>query len=156
MITRILSGNRIGKEGKLRIGSSATIFDSSRRKVLLTRRTDNGLWCLPGGGMDPGESIAETCIREVREETGLEVHITRLTGVYSSPNWLTEYPDGSRVQIVALNFEAEVLGGNLTLNDEVSEFGYFTIQEIEKLEMIVHHRQRVIDAFELQPEAFIR
>ena len=69
-------GNRIGKQGVLRPGASALIFDQAREKVLLTRREDNGRWCLPGGGMDSGESAAEACAREVLEETGLQVLVT--------------------------------------------------------------------------------
>ena len=81
-------GDRIGREGKLSPGASALIFDQSTGNVLLTRRQDNGRWCLPGGGMDPGESAAEACIREVFEETGLEVKVKRLVGIYTSPDIL--------------------------------------------------------------------
>ena len=87
-------GARIGRAGKLSPGASALIFDQSTGNVLLTRRQDNGRWCLPGGGMDPGESAAEACIREVFEETGLEVKVKRLVGIYTSPDILIEYPDG--------------------------------------------------------------
>ena len=59
-MSKSLYGDRIGKMAKLRVGASAIIFDETREKILITRRTDNGLWCLPGGGMDPGESVMET------------------------------------------------------------------------------------------------
>lgn len=156
MPTRILRGERIGKQGSIRTGCSAAIFDLTRQKILLTRRTDNGLWCLPGGGVDAGENVAETCIREVREETGLDAHVVRLIGVYSSPDWLVEYPDGNRVQIVALSFEATPYGGTLRVNSEVSEFGYFGLAEIETLDLMQNHHQRIVDAFAGQTEAFIR
>jgi 8-oxo-dGTP pyrophosphatase MutT (NUDIX family) len=156
MSTRILHGERIGRQGRLRVGSSAVIFDSAREKVLLTRRVDNDLWCLPSGGMDPGESASETCVREVLEETGLAVSVTHLIGVYTSPNWLIEYPDGSRVQMVAFCFEAEILSGELGTSDEVSELGYFSFAEIERLNLMANHRQRILDAFEDRREAFIR
>jgi len=64
---KLVHGERVGRQARLRPGASAIIFDSSRQKVLLTRRSDNGRWCLPGGGMDPGESAEETCVREARE-----------------------------------------------------------------------------------------
>ena len=76
-MTQILYGDRLGREGKIRVGCSAVIFNDEG-KVLLTRRLDNGQWCLPSGGMEAGESPAETCIREVFEETGLHVRVTRL------------------------------------------------------------------------------
>ncbi len=77
-MTQVLYGNRLGKDGVIRLGSTAIIYDESRAKVLLTRRTDNGQWCLPGGATDSGESVAEGCEREVFEETGLAVRVTRL------------------------------------------------------------------------------
>ena len=90
-MTQVLYGDRLGKEGQLRTGCSAVIFNEDRSKALLTRRTDNGLWCIPGGGMEAGESAAETCIREVWEETGLYVEVKRLVGVYSNPHQLVIY-----------------------------------------------------------------
>ena len=77
-------GQRIGKEGELRPGASALIFNETRDRILMTQREDNNRWCLPGGGMDPGERAAEACVREVLEETGLEVRVVRLVGVYTS------------------------------------------------------------------------
>ena len=62
-MAKLIYGDRIGKRGVLRGGASAIIFDESREKVLLTKRTDNGRWCIPGGGMDPGESVEEACVR---------------------------------------------------------------------------------------------
>ena len=156
MPTRVLTGDRIAKQGRIRIGCSATIFNEQRDRVLLTRRTDNGLWCLPGGGMDPGEFMEETCVREVFEETGLRILVKRLIGIYSSPNWLVEYPDGNRVQIVALNFEAQVIGGEMTTTREVSEYGYFNQADLAALDLMANHHQRILDAFEHQPQAFIR
>src|SRR6185295_19765609 len=117
-MTQVLYGDRLGREGQLRTGCSAVIFDETRTKALLTRRTDNGLWCLPGGAMEPGESAAEACAREVWEETGLQVDVLRLVGVYSDPHRLVVYPDGHKVHIVALSFEAKITGGELGLSNE--------------------------------------
>ena len=57
-MAKVIKGERIGKSGVLRPGCSGTIFDPSGQRVLLTRREDNGIWCLPGGGMDAGKSAA--------------------------------------------------------------------------------------------------
>jgi ADP-ribose pyrophosphatase YjhB (NUDIX family) len=120
-MTKVLYGERLGKNGELRIGCSATIFDDTRQKVLLTRRVDNGLWCLPGGHMDPGESVTECCTREVLEETGLRTRVVRLTGVYSNPDQLVVYPDGNQAHFVVMNFEVEVIDGELGLSEETSD-----------------------------------
>jgi 8-oxo-dGTP pyrophosphatase MutT (NUDIX family) len=154
-MTQITYGDRIGKHGKIRLGCSAAIFDENGR-VLLTKRQDNGQWCLPSGGLEPGESAAEACEREALEETGLSVVVKRLVGVYSHPDQLTVYSDGNKFQIVALHFEAEIVGGELGLSDETSDFGYFTMEEVEGLEMLGRHKERILDTLAKQSEAFIR
>jgi ADP-ribose pyrophosphatase YjhB (NUDIX family) len=145
-MTQILYGTRLGKEGELRLGCSAVIFDDSRQKVLLTQRSDNGHWCLPGGHMESGESAAEACEREVFEETGLKVRATRLLGVYSNPDQLVVYKDGNKAFFVVLNFEAEVMEGNLGLSDETTDFGWFTLTDMETMPMHANHKHRVEDA----------
>ncbi len=62
------------------LGVTVAVIDEDR--ILLTKREDFEVWCLPGGGVDPGESVAQAAIREAREETGLEVQLTRLVGIY--------------------------------------------------------------------------
>ena len=154
-MSHILYGERIGKQGKIRLGCSAAIFDEQGR-ILLTRRADNGQWCLPGGGLEPGESAAEACEREVLEETGLSVRVKRLVGVYSHADQLIVYPDGRKFQIVALHFEAEVIGGEAGLSNETTGLGYYTLEEVEGLEMLGRHKERILDTLENRTEAFIR
>jgi ADP-ribose pyrophosphatase YjhB (NUDIX family) len=152
----ILHGERIAAQGKLGIGCSAFILDASGRKVLLTRRTDNGRWCLPGGWMEAGESVAEACAREVREETGLEVQVGRLIGVYSSPHRMVTYADGNQYHLVGLFFAAEVVGGTLGLSNETTEWGYFSPAEVETLDLMEHHRERVLDGWLGSQAALVR
>ena len=154
-MTEVIRGDRIGKLGVLRVGCSATIFHDDKQRVLLTRRSDNGVWCLPGGGMDPGESAEETCAREVLEETGLVVEIVRLIGVYSNPHRIIEYADGNRFQGVTMSFEAKPIGGELRLTDETTAFGYFTMDEMKLMDLIGANVQRVADAFARQEAAFL-
>ncbi len=106
--------------------------------------------------MEPGESATEACARELREETGLEASIGRLIGVYSSPDWLLEYADGNRFQVLGLCFEAEPTGGKLALSDEVTEYGYFTPDEVAVLDIMEHHRERIADAFAAEMTTFVR
>src|SRR5829696_6147429 len=154
-MTQVLYGPHLGKEGEIRLGCSAAIFDQQQR-ILLTRRTDNGQWCLPGGRMESGESAAEACEREVFEETGLRVRVKRLVAVYSDPDQLVIYPDGNKAHIVALHFEAEVIGGEPGLSNETTDFGYFTVEDMAGLEMLGRHGERVLDTLAGHAEAVIK
>lgn len=145
-MTQVLYGPRLGKEGQLRVGCSATIFDEKREKVLLTQRMDNGRWCLPGGHMESGESAAEACEREVWEETGLKVRASRLLGVYSNPDQLVIYKDGNKAFFVVLNFEVQILEGKLGLSDETTAFGWFSLEEMATMPIHANHKIRVEDA----------
>jgi 8-oxo-dGTP pyrophosphatase MutT (NUDIX family) len=146
MPTEVLYGPRLGREGQLRMGCSAVLFDQAREKVLLTQRTDNGRWCLPGGAMEAGESAAEACEREVWEETGLKVRVKRLLGVYSNPDQLVIYPDGNKAFFVVLNFEVELISGELGLSNETTAFGYYSVEEMESMPIHGEHKARVEDA----------
>ena len=155
-MTQILYGYQISKSGELRIGSCAVIFDEKREKILLTQRRDNGLWCLPGGKMEAGESVEECCQREVFEETGLEIRTRRLIGVYSNRDQLVIYPDGNKVQIVVLSFEAVVTGGTPGLSDETTAAAYYSPSDMELMPMHGRHLERVHDALGMFSSPIIR
>lgn len=151
----IIVGERVGKNGRLGVGCSASIFDSEKEKVLLIRRTDNSKWAVPGGYMQAGESFSEACKREVREETGLEVNINRLIAIYTSPNLLLEYSDGNKWQLVVFHFDAELVSGELKPSEETIEFGFFSLSEINVLDMSGLDRKRVLDGFARLQNAII-
>ena len=106
--------------------------------------------------MDPGESAEETCVREALEETGLEVRVTKLVGIYTSPNIMVQYADGNGVQPVSFSFEAEIIGGELSLSEETTEYGYFSVNALDSLDLLEHHRQRIEDATQGRAAAFYR
>jgi hypothetical protein len=76
--------------------------------------------------------------------------------VYSHPDQLVIYPDGYKAFIVGIHFEAEVIGGELGLSNETTDFGYFTLEEIETLEMLGRHKDRIVDSLGNQKEAVIK
>jgi ADP-ribose pyrophosphatase YjhB (NUDIX family) len=107
--------------------------------VLLTKRSDIPVWCLPGGGVDAGESVAQTAVREVLEETGIKVQLTRLVGVYSRPTWGV---DGDHVLV----FTAVPLTDNLQAQDgETVTLGYFDPGDLPE-PFLWWQRQRLQDA----------
>lgn len=149
-------GEYIGRTAQVSVGCSAIIFDQTGTKILLTRRSDNGRWCLPSGRLDSGESVEECCVREVWEETGLKVRITRLAGIYSTPHRITVYADGNRWHVIALSFVAEIIGGELGLSDETTEVGFFKLDELDRLDLMEPHRERIEDALNLEVSVYIK
>lgn len=110
-------------------------------KVLLTMRRDFAVWCLPGGMLENGESLAQAAIREVREETGLDVRLTGLVGLYSRPQW---YAGGAH-EIV---FAAEPTGGDLlTATNETTDAGYFARDTLPE-PLLRWHYSRIADALD--------
>jgi len=109
-------------------------------KVLLTKRRDFEVWCLPGGEVDNGETLVEAAKREVREEVGLDVQLERLVGIHSRPQWLST---GSHVVV----FSASIIGGVLSIqNNEVMEAKFFTMDELPEA-MLLGHQQQILDVF---------
>lgn len=114
---------RVGHEPIL-LNFAAAIIADQRGCVLLQQRGDRGLWGLPGGALELGESAEEAVIREVREETGPEVRVERLVGIYTK--YFDSYPSGDEAQTIVFAFACSVLGGELRADgDETLALDYF-------------------------------
>src|SRR5438105_11307779 len=127
-----------------RIGVFALIFNLEKQ-ILLGHRRDIDWWNLPGGGMESGETVDEALCREVREETGLEVKVDRLVGVYSKP----------QKQEVVLTFRCHITGGTLQATDEIRESRYFSPDALPQ-NTLPKHRERIQDALLNQPTAITK
>lgn len=133
---------------EIRLSVSAVVWESGPgSQLLLMRRSDNGHWGLPGGYVEPDESVAHAAAREVAEETGVEIEVGRLIGVYSDPaRQVIAYPDGHRVQAVNLCFEATpVAQGEPTTPEETLETGYFPPKALPS-PFVPIHQVRIDDA----------
>lgn len=128
------------KPNSLVVAASAVVADDQGR-ILLQRRRDNDLWALPGGGMDMGDSLPGTAVREVKEETGLNVEITGLVGTYTDPRHVIAYSDGEVRRQFNVCFTARVIGGSLAISDESTELRFIEPGELDALPM--HHTQRI-------------
>ncbi|WP_040815609.1 NUDIX domain-containing protein [Nocardia concava] len=120
------------KPNSLKPGGSALVVDEHGR-VLMQRRGDSGNWSLPGGIMEIGETLEDCVVRETREETGLDIEITGLLGIYTDPEHVIEYADGEVRQQFAVVYNARVVGGEIQVSDESTEVRFLSQRELESL-----------------------
>lgn len=150
--------SRIGTETIKAPGAGVIARDDAGR-VMLVRRSDNGMWGVVGGWVSPGESVAETAAREALEETGYVVELGGLLGVYSHPD-LTRwtYPNGDRAEFVNLIFEGRVRERAGGTDDETLEVRFFAPEELPDLLERVQpvDRRPLLDALSDGPRPFVR
>ncbi|MED4354970.1 NUDIX domain-containing protein [Schinkia azotoformans] len=135
----------------------AVIILNEENQVLLQKRADVGLWGIPSGHVEIGETVSEAAIREVKEETNLDIKIKKLIGVYSDPNsQVFVYPNGKVVHFITTCFLAEITGGELRCNsDESLEIKFFEIQNLPH-DLLKMHPRWLKDALANREMAFIR
>ena len=120
------------------LAASVAILQNDR--IVLIKREDFAVWGLPSGQVEAGETVAQAAFREAREETGLEVQITHLVGLYSLPRWV----GGGNHTVL---FAAVPVAGRLQTHcEEVVDSGYFALHALPS-PLIWWHRQRIADAF---------
>ncbi|MFG2620949.1 NUDIX hydrolase [Streptomyces sp. NPDC048507] len=132
------------KANSLVPAASAVVVDTEGR-MLLQRRTDNGMWALPGGKMELGESIGDCAVRETLEETGIAVEITGIVGTYTNPGHVFAYDDGEVRQEFSICFLARPVGGTLRASDESFEVAWFAPEATDGLAMVPSIRKRIDD-----------
>jgi ADP-ribose pyrophosphatase YjhB (NUDIX family) len=121
---------RLGPRKILLTYATALVRDE-RGRVLLQRRTDFDWWGLPGGVLEIGETFAECGVREVWEETGLEVEPQRLVGVYAGPQYDIRYPNGDEVQQCTIAIEYRLVGGQTRVDGcEIIQSRFFAPSEL--------------------------
>jgi 8-oxo-dGTP pyrophosphatase MutT (NUDIX family) len=126
------------------VPSANVIVVNDQGEILLIRRTDNGNWAVPGGGMDLGESITDTAVRETREETGITCEITGLVGIYTSPRHVIRYTSNDEVrQEFSIVFTARPSSGELRPSSESAEPQWVSPAAIPGLPMHPSMRQRI-------------
>lgn len=125
------------------VPSVVAIVQDERGRVLLIHKTDNDLWALPGGGHELGEAIADTVVREVKEETGYDVEVTGLSGTYTNPDHVMAYDDGEVRQQFSIAFKARLVGGEARTSSESKQVEWVEIAETEELPMHPSMRMRL-------------
>lgn len=117
------------------------VLDGER--VLMIQRTDNGRWALPGGGQELGESVRDAAVREAREETGLDIDITGVVGIYSDPRHVIAYDDGEVRQEFALCLTGTATGGELRTSNESTRVEWIPLPELLTLDASDSTRRRI-------------
>ena len=123
------------------VPSTTAIVADNHGRIALVKRKDNELWALPGGGMELGESIEQGAVREVKEETGLDVEVVGLVGVYTNPQHVMAYDDGEVRQQFSLCFTTKLLGGELQFDDESTDIAW--VAEVDLASYPMHPSMRL-------------
>ena len=126
------------------VPAAAAVVVNDKGQILLIERSDNGLWALPGGAMDLGESLPHTAVRETREETGYEIEITGLVGIYTDPDYRIEYTSNGEVrQEFSIVFTARPLAGEPTVSTEATKVAWVAPDQLAELEIHDTMRKRI-------------
>jgi len=124
------------------VAASAFVQDDAGR-VLMIQRSDNGLWAIPGGAQDLGESIVDAAVREVHEETGLLIEVVGLVGIYSDPAHVIAYDDGEVRQEFSICFRGDVEDGTLSTSNESKRVEWIDAEELTTLDIHPSVRLRI-------------
>jgi 8-oxo-dGTP pyrophosphatase MutT (NUDIX family) len=124
------------------VATTAFVRDHVGR-VLLVRRADTGRWALPGGALDIGESVIECAVRETREESGIDIRVVGLVGIYSNPRHVIAYDDGEVRQQFSICLRAEPVRGWPTPSGETTDAGWFELAQLDVLDIHPEMRRRI-------------
>jgi ADP-ribose pyrophosphatase YjhB (NUDIX family) len=137
------------------VPSTTSVVLDGRGRIALVHRKDNDLWALPGGGMELGESIEDCAVREVKEETGLDVEITGLVGVYTNPHHVMKYDDGEVRQQFSLCYTTRLLGGELSFDSESTDIAWVEPDAVSALPMHPSMKLRIDHYLEKRDKPYL-
>jgi 8-oxo-dGTP pyrophosphatase MutT (NUDIX family) len=130
-----------------RKASASVLVRDKAGRLLLLRRPDNDLWTIPTGAVKRGETVAQAAVRECREETGLQVEITGIVGVFSTPDHVIAYVKGDKIkqvrQPINICLHARPVGGELTRTKEAAEVAWVATADLEDYDIHPAIRLRI-------------
>ncbi len=138
----------VGTRPIILVGAEVLVFDAQGR-ILLQRRRDTGDWAIPGGMMEPGETLEQTARREVKEETGLELGELCLLNVYSGREFYYKYPHGDEVFNVSAAYICHTFQGDLACDEESTAVGFYSLEDLPG--PLIFLNQAVLDDYLRQP-----
>ncbi|GAB1643843.1 NUDIX hydrolase [Krasilnikovia sp. MM14-A1259] len=152
--TEYLNDPNAPKANSIVVAVTAFVLDRQDR-VLLIRRTDNGLWALPGGAQEFGEYIADAAVRETKEESGIDIEVDGLIGIYTNPNHVVAYSDGEVRQQFSICFRGHYLGGTPQPSDESSEVRWVPRSDLDSVPINPSMRLRIDHGYENRSSPYI-
>jgi ADP-ribose pyrophosphatase YjhB (NUDIX family) len=120
----------------------------------MIRRTDNDLYSVPGGQLELGETLTQTAVRELAEETGIDIEVTGLIGICSNPDHVIAYTDGEVRQEFSICFRARPIGGSLRTSNESKEVHWVEQSLLSELTIHPSIRLRIQHGFDDRPEPY--
>jgi ADP-ribose pyrophosphatase YjhB (NUDIX family) len=128
--------------------SASVIVRNGAGELLLLRRPDSGRWTIPTGGLKKNETLTQCAVRECREESGLDIEITRLVGLFSDPRHVIAYADGEVRQPVNACFAARVIAGTPQTTDEALEVSWVAPGKLAEYDIHPSIARRIAHALE--------
>ena len=124
----------IGHDPLIGIGATTLVFNE-KQELLLNLRADTNTWGIPGGSMELYETIEETAIRELKEETGICADQLELVTVLSGKDYYFEYPNGDKMCTVIVLFKVLNYSGTLKVSDKESKaLAFFSLTNLPVME----------------------
>jgi ADP-ribose pyrophosphatase YjhB (NUDIX family) len=141
------------KTAKIILNAACAVIADEDGKVLLQKRSDNKKWGLPGGLLELDESIQDAVLREVKEETDLDIELTDFIGVFVNPDMRWRVADDA--EVICFSFVGKIVGGTLKINDSESlAFGYFgrgelpeihSVDNVQTIQAYFDHRHHLVE-----------
>ncbi len=125
--------------------AAAVAVLNANRELLMLHRRDNKKWTMPGGTLEFGESMTECALREVREESGLDVVIKDIIGTYTDPNIRVAYSDGEVRQEFTVVYFGEAQNYDVSIDEESSQFRWVPLDELHRLPLADSQKRRIED-----------
>lgn len=124
----------VGHDPLIGVGATTLVFNKNG-ELLLNLRSDTNTWGIPGGAMELFESIEETAIRELKEETNLDAKSLELVAVLSGDDYYFEYPNGDKMCTVIILFKVLNYDGEIKVNDnESKKLEFFSLDSLPDME----------------------
>jgi len=126
------------------VPSVNVLIENEAGEILMTQRSDNGNWAIPGGAIDLGESLKQAAVRETFEETGITCEVENVLGIYSDPKHIVLYTsNGEARQEFSIVVTARATGGKPTTSDESTKVVWVNRTDLPDLQMDASMRRRI-------------